>query len=154
MSTELKKWFVLLTKFRREMMVCSQLSNLGIDVYLPTKIEFRLWSDRRKKVIVPLLPSMVLVSLEENNINEVFKARGVVRYLFEQGKRANVSDEEVLAMQSYLKKIYPSDSKEFKVGDMVKIPLLEQEGKLLSVKGKKCLARLNKLGALVSFQLN
>ena len=97
---------------------------------------------------------MVLVSLEENNINDVFKARGVVRYLFEQGKRANVSDEEVLAMQSYLKKIYPSESKEFKVGDMVKIPLLEQEGKLLSVKGKKCLARLNKLGALVSFQLN
>jgi hypothetical protein len=40
------------------------------------------------------------------------------------------------------------------VGDTVKVPLLEQEATLLSIKGKNCLAQLKKLGALVSFQLS
>ena len=39
------------------------------------------------------------------------------------------------------------------VGDLVKVPLLEQEAILVSIKGRKCLAQLQKLGAIVSFQL-
>jgi len=36
----------------------------------------------------------------------------------------------------------------------VKVPLLEKEATVISVKGKNCLAQLKKLGAIVSFQLN
>ena len=39
------------------------------------------------------------------------------------------------------------------VGDLVKVPMLEQEAILVSIKGKKCLAQLQKLGAIVSFEL-
>jgi hypothetical protein len=73
--------------------------------------------------------------------------------LFEHGKRASVSDEEVLAMKSYLQMLVEKESKTLAVGDLVKVPLLEQEAILLSIKGKKCLAQLKKLGAIVSFQL-
>ena len=147
-----KKWFVVYTKPRAELKVVDRLSATGIKVYAPTQTEVRQWSDRKKKIQVPLLPSMVLVYLSEQETNEVFTVSGVVRYLFENGKRACVSNEEVLAMQCYLDTKYEIRTKGLEVGDTVKLPLLEQEAILLSVKGKNCIAQLKKIGALVSFQ--
>jgi transcriptional antiterminator RfaH len=149
-----KNWFVLFTKPRNELKVSERLTSIGIEAYTPCRIEVRQWSDRKKKTRVPLLPSMVLVSLQEKQIDQVFEVPGVVRYLFEHGKRAKVSNKEVLAMQRYLENTYQTTPKELEVGDTVKVPLLEQEATLLSIKGKNCLAQLKKLGAVVSFQLS
>jgi transcriptional antiterminator RfaH len=149
-----KKWFVLCTKPRNELKVTERLTRIGVEVYTPTKIEVRQWSDRKKKVSIPLLPSMVLVKLLAKEVDVVFDVPGAVRFLFEHGKRASVSNEEVLAMKSYLQMLVEKESKTLAVGDLVKVPLLEQEAILLSVKGKKCLAQLKKLGAIVSFQLH
>jgi transcription antitermination factor NusG len=148
-----KKWFVLCTKPRNELKVTERLTRIGVEVYTPTKIEVRQWSDRKKKVAIPLLPSMVLVKLLAKEVDVVFDVPGAVRFLFEHGKRASVSDEEVLAMKSYLQMLVEKESKTLAVGALVKVPLLEQEAILLSIKGKKCLAQLKKLGAIVSFQL-
>ena len=148
-----KKWFVLCTKPRNELKVTERLTSIGVEVYTPTKIEVRQWSDRKKKVLVPLLPSMVLVQLLEKEVEVVFNVPGAVRFLFEHGKRASVSNEEVLAMKRYLETVVQKESKTLAIGDLVKVPLLEQEAILLSIKGKKCLAQLQKLGAIVSFQL-
>jgi len=148
-----KKWFVLFTKPKNELKVTERLTRIGVQVYTPTKVEVRQWSDRKKKVTIPLLPSMVLVQLLEKEVALVFDVPGAVRFLFEHGKRASVSNEEVLSMKSYLQTVDAQESKTLEVGDVVKVPLLEQEAVLLSVKGKKCLAQLQKLGAIVSFQL-
>jgi len=148
-----KKWFVLCTKPRNELKVTERLSKLGLEVYTPTRIELRQWSDRSKKVTIPLLPSMVLVHVLEKEVDRVFEVPGVLRYLFEQGKRARVSNEEVLAMQCYLENTVEPATRALSVGDTITVPLLEQQATLLSIKGKKCLAQLQKLGALVSFQL-
>jgi len=75
-------------------------------------------------------------------------------HLFENGKRAKISNEEVLAMKHYLDNSYYSKQKELVVGETIKVPILEEEATLISVKGKNCLAQLKKLGAIVSFQLN
>ncbi len=153
MEENSKKWFVLCTKPRNELKVTERLTRIGVEVYTPTKIEVRQWSDRKKKVLVPLLPSMVLVQLLEKEVEVVFNVPGAVRFLFEHGKRASVSNEEVLAMKRYLETVVQKESKRLAVGDLVKVPLLEQEAILLSIKGKKCLAKLQKLVAMVSFQL-
>jgi len=153
-TQDFKKWFVLNTKPRTEIKVSQRLSVLGIENYTPTRIEVRQWSDRKKKIEVPLLPSMILVSLNEKELNKVFEVAGVVRYLFENQKRAEVSKEEVLAMKYYLDNVYYSKQKELAVGLTIKVPLLEEEATVISVKGKNCLAQLKKLGAIVSFQLN
>jgi len=154
MSNNSKNWFVVYTKPRNELKVLQRLSILGIQVYVPTKVEVRQWSDRKKKILVPLLPSMVLVSLHENEVNKVFEAPGVIRYMFEYGKRAIVSNEEVVAMQYYLEHSYCQKQQEVAIGDTLRVPLLEQEAILLSKKGKNCIAQLKKMGAIVSFQLN
>ena len=153
MDRSSKKWFVLYTKPRNELKVTDRFSRLGIEVYTPTKIEVKQWSDRKKKVITPLLPSMVLVCLLEKEAHTVFEIPGVLRYLFEQGKRASISNEEVLAMKCYVENSYQAP-KGLTAGDTVIVPLLEQQATLLSIKGKKCLAQLQKFGAIVSFQLH
>jgi len=148
-----KRWFVLCTKSRNELKVTDRLNKIGIEVYTPTKIEVRQWSDRKKKVTIPLLPSMVLVQMLEKEVDLVFQVPGAVRFLFEHGKRASVSNEEVLAMKSYLEATKVADEKGLALGDLVEVPLLGEQATLLSIKGKKCLAQLQKLGAIVSFQL-
>lgn len=149
-----KKWFVLCTKPRNELKVLNRLLSIGVDAYTPSRIELRQWSDRKKKVIVPLLPSMVLVRLDEKKVHKVFEIPGVVRYLFEYGKRAEVSNEEVVAMQSFVENTITVQESKLVVGATVQVPLLDQEAQLLSVKGKNCIAQLKKLGAIVSFQLS
>ena len=149
-----KKWFVIYTKPRTEIKVSQRLSVLGIENYTPTRMEIRQWSDRKKKIALALLPSMVLVNLNEKEVNKVFEVAGVVRYLFENQKRAEVSNEEVFAMKYYLDNSYHSNKKELAVGETVKVPLLEEEATVIAVKGKNCFAQLKKLGAIVSFQLN
>ena len=98
-----KKWFVLYTKPRTEIKVSQRLSVLGIENYTPTRMEIRQWSDRKKKTLVPLLSSMVLVSIHEKEVNKVFEVAGTVRYLFEKGKRAEVKNEEVEDLITKLK---------------------------------------------------
>ena len=41
-----KKWFVLCTKPRNELKVTERLTRIGVEVYTPTKIEVRQWSDQ------------------------------------------------------------------------------------------------------------
>ena len=150
-----KNWFVLYTKPRQELKVLERLTDLWIEAYTPTKIEVRKWSDRKKKVTVCLLPSMVLVCLEEKEVNKVFEVPGVRRYLFVHGERARVKNDEVLAMKHYIENTYHLlDKKDHLVGSKVEIPLLDQEAEVISVKGKRCIAQLELLGATVSFQLS
>ena len=150
-----KNWFVVYTKPRHELKVLDRLRTLGVEAYTPTKIEVRKWSDRKKKVLICLLPSMVLVCLEENEVNKVFEVVGVRRYLFVHGERARITNYEVLAMKNYVENTYHlTDEKEIVVGEKVKIPFLDQQAEIISVKGKNCIAQLEMLGATVSFQLS
>jgi transcription antitermination factor NusG len=148
-----KKWFIIFTKPRNELKVLGRLLFIGVEAYTPSRVELREWSDRKKKVTVPLLPSMVLVQLGEKEVNKIFEIPGVVRYLFEYGKRAEVSNEEVLAMQAHVANTFSVQDNKLVAGDTIQVPLLDQEALLLSLKGKNCIAQLKKLGAVVTFQL-
>ena len=148
-----KNWFFLYTKPRNELKVLDRLSDLDIEAYTPTRIELRQWSDRTKKVVVPLLPSMVLVQLTEQEVSCVFDIPGVVRYLFFNGKRATVTAHEIEAMQAYDSTVPQVAVTQPLIGDIVTVPKLLQPAEVLALQGKKCIARLQQLGATVSFQL-
>ncbi len=113
-------WYVLFTKPRSEKKVEKQLLSLGINAYCPTRPEIRFWSDRKKRIEVPVLPSMVLVNIDDNEINKVFKCSSVVRYMFWLGKRALVRQSEINILKEYLSgDYYLKESKllDIKVGD-------------------------------------
>lgn len=88
-------WYVVYTKPKWEKKVAEKLNEIGIECYCPVITQIKQWSDRKKKVEVPLFNSYVFVNLLENDRNAVFQIAGVVRYLFWLGKPAIVRDEEI-----------------------------------------------------------
>ena len=123
-------WYVLYTKPRSEKKVEEQLLSLGINAYCPTRSEFKLWSDRKKKIYKPVLPSMILVNIDDKDINRVFESALVVRYMFWMGKRAVVRQSEVDILKKYLDVSYnsiSSNSSSVNVGDDFKLPFLNNE---------------------------
>lgn len=101
-----KKWFAVYTRPKQELKVASQLSAMGITNFCPTISLIKQYSDRKKKVTKPLLPSYVMVELEENQREKVFACSGIVRYLFFLGKPAVILASEIKLMQDHLKGVY------------------------------------------------
>ncbi len=123
-------WYVLFTKPRSEKKVEKQLLSLGINAYCPTRSEIRFWSDRKKRIEVPVLPSIVLVNIEDNEINKVFKCSSVVRYMFWLGKRAIVKQSEIDILKKYLNSEYNFMNSKFfniKVGDNLSLSSFNNE---------------------------
>jgi hypothetical protein len=147
-----KDWFVLCTKARQELRVLERLNQLGIETYTPTKIVVKRWSDRKKNIKTCLLPSMVLVRLPNNEVNKVFDVPGVKRYLFVHADRAVVYDNEVIAMKNYLESKFEVDGRT-KIGKTIDVPILNQSAEIIAIEAKKCIVRLQMLGATMSFQL-
>lgn len=95
-------WYVVYTKPKWEKKVAEQLTQKGIECYCPLMVQIRQWSDRKKKVEVPLFNSYVFVRLNEEDRNLVFQSTGVVRYLFWLAKPAVVRDEEINTIKKWL----------------------------------------------------
>ncbi|RTZ02911.1 UpxY family transcription antiterminator [Flavobacterium sp. RSP49] len=95
-------WYVVYTKPKWEKKVAEQLQKIGVECYCPLVIQMRQWSDRKKKVEVPLFNSYVFVQLEDSKRNLVFQSVGAVRYLYWLGKPAIVRDEEIEVIKKWL----------------------------------------------------
>lgn len=64
--------------------------------------EVRQWSDRKKKVKVPLFTSYVFLNIKERDRYKAFDVPGVVKYLYWLGKPAVVKDAEINTIQQWL----------------------------------------------------
>lgn len=96
-------WFAIYTRPKNEKKVVEGLEKLGVEVYCPMVTEIKQWSDRKKKVEIPLIKSYVFVNIEEKNRNIVFEVPGVVRYLFWLGKPAVIQEQEIEVLKASLK---------------------------------------------------
>jgi len=137
-------WYVLHTKPRHEKKVEKDLLTIGINAYCPTRSEYRAWSDRMKKIEKPVLPSMVLVRIDERELNNVFYSKSVLRYMFWLGKRAIVRDFEIKILKQYLSK---NKIKDPKVGSTICIDSFgNKQGTIDKVSKNKIWVSLQELG--------
>src|SRR5690554_1262805 len=149
-------WYVLITKPKNEKKVEARLQQLGVNVCCPTRIEHRQWSDRVKKVETPLLPSMILVNLENKEREIVFEVPGVLRYLFWMGKPAEVNEDEIEAlneMQSNQASIIKVE--QLKEGSEIDIDNLGSDvkkGVVKKISGNQCWVVLKNLGYVVKMR--
>ena len=97
-----KQWFVIYCKPNSEKKTADRLHALGIKCYCPTQTQVRQWSDRKMKVQVPVLPSMILVCLKDNERAQVFKVPSVRRYLFWLKQPATVREDEIEKLKKAL----------------------------------------------------
>lgn len=99
-------WYVLYTNPRAEKKVAQQLAAMDVEVYCPLIVKVQQWSDRKKKVELPLFSSYVFVNIDDNEREKVFAAKGVVRYLFWLGRPAVVKDSEIATIKQWLSTDY------------------------------------------------
>ena len=99
-------WFVIYTKPNFEIKVANAINSIGIEAYCPVYHQIKQYSDRKKKIIKPLIPSYIFLKLPEENRNKVFTIPGVVRYLFWLGKPAQVMEKEIELLKGNLNDNY------------------------------------------------
>lgn len=88
-------WYAIYTRPRSEKKVNELLSQNGYNCYLPLISTYRQWSDRKKKVQLPLISSYVFVKTNESNLKNILPINGVVRILKHLGKPAIIKDYEI-----------------------------------------------------------
>ena len=150
-------WYVLHTKPRCEKKVEEQLLNLGINAFCPTRPEIKIWSDRKKTINVPVLPSMVLVNIDDKDINRVFASSLVIRYMFWLGKRAVVRQSEIDILNKYLNGSYNfinNNLSNAEVGDNVSLSSFNNEKGIISkISNKFIWIYLKSIGYKVKLRL-
>ena len=153
----MKHWYVVYTKPKWEKKVAEQLEQLGITCFCPLITQVRQWSDRKKKVEVPLFNSYVFVQLLDSERNAVFNSVGVVRYLFWLGKPAIVRDEEIRVIKDW---INGPDSCEvsvvpFRIGDSIQLesgPFSSQKAIVQEVTNTHYVLVLESLGCVLKMK--
>ena len=67
-------WYVIRTKPQHEIKTANLLDALGLEVYCPVLTEVRQWTDRKKKVTLPLFRTYIFANLDVKNRNQVYEA--------------------------------------------------------------------------------
>lgn len=95
-------WYVVYTKPKWERKVAERLNEIGVIAYCPLITKISQWSDRKKKIEVPLFNSYIFVQVNEKERNVIFDIPGAIRYLFWLGKPAVVKETEIQTIQDWL----------------------------------------------------
>lgn len=105
-----KNWYALYTKSRSEKKVDLELTNKGIESYLPLEKKLKIWSDRKKWVDEPFIRSYVFVHIEIDDLHNALNTPGVVSVIRFGGKPAKVQDDHIKIIQKIL-----SNNEEFEI---------------------------------------
>ena len=143
-------WYALYTKPRNEKKVEEQLLKMGVEAFCPKVSVVKQWSDRKKRVSQPLIPSYVFIKIKEQERDLVFSVSGVVRYLFFLGKPAIIKQSEINAMKVTInhdfKEVGVMDSENGQKFTIEEGTFKGQEATFLEQKGNKIILRLESLG--------
>lgn len=111
-----------------------------IKYYLPLVERIRIWSDRKKKVMMPLFNGYIFVKPKARQRDQVLTLPGVVKYLRYNGEDARVTDMELDLVRELIKRGYDVsellDQEEIFPGEKIMItqgPLKHYKGELLRI---------------------
>jgi transcription termination/antitermination protein NusG len=97
-----QNWFVFYTKSRQEKKVNELLAKRGFKTFLPLHKVLRQWTDRKKKVEVPLFNSYIFVFDFEHKISEILQVPGIAWNIKLAGKPAILRDNELQVIQRFI----------------------------------------------------
>lgn len=149
----MKKWYAVYTRSRAEKKVAEELKQNNIEHYLPLYKTLRQWSDRKKKVEVPLFTSYIFVHISvEHTYFDVLNTPGVVCFIKFSNKPAPIPEKDIEKIRTIVASGLPVEQvepNELAKGDKIEIingPLKNYHGELIKVKGKeKVLLRLDSI---------
>ena len=135
------KWFAIVTRSRAEKKVAERISQHW-HTFLPMHTQWRQWSDRKKKVEMPLIPSFIFVNTTERELATIVKDDGVVRVLRYLGKPAVVRDEEIEILRLLIENtdkiqtISPLDLSKGEIVEVLQGPFAGLKASFINHRGK------------------
>lgn len=154
------KWYVFYTKSRHEKKVANLLQQRGYEVFLPLHKVIRQWSDRKKKIEVPLFSSYIFVKTEESKVREICTVPGVAWPIRHNGKPAILQLREYELIKRFLAtgltiEVEPLEG--FKQGDYVQVmdgPLKGAVGQVTAENPGRLTIILEAIGQVIRVELN
>lgn len=80
---------------RSEKKIVQKLHQKGIVAYIPLADSIRIWSDRKKKIKLPLIPGIVFIQGGSKELITSLETGGVVNVIRYNGKPAKIRDYEI-----------------------------------------------------------
>ena len=138
------QWYAVQTRARNEKVISERLREQGLSTFLPLVTEVRRWSDRKKKVELPLFSCYVFVKLVISNNQErmsVYRTNGVFGIVSMRGEAISIPEEQIDALRTVVTQQVSWSAHPFlKVGQRVRIrggSMDGVEGVLLSANGDR-----------------
>lgn len=121
-----KFWIAFYTKPRCEKKAAQELRSRGIEIYIPIQIQIHKWSDRRKKIEVPIIPMVVFAKVDECQIQTISHHSHVIRIISHPGeiKAAHIPEIQINNLKFILGQSdipVEFDSIPFKIDDTVEV---------------------------------
>ncbi|OCQ22909.1 hypothetical protein A7985_02830 [Pseudoalteromonas luteoviolacea] len=142
-----RKWYVVYTRPNAEKKFAEQIKKItsGCDFYLPLKTESRQWSDRVKRISIPLFKSYVFVFLNDDEYHYIKRLNGFVDYIKFNGKPSVISSSEVEKIKTIVASEFPCEptSRKFALGQIVEIKsgsLRGYRGQLVDIQNESVFA--------------
>jgi transcription antitermination factor NusG len=105
-------------------MVATQLQGRGVNTFLPLTTQVHRWSDRNKKVQLPLFPGYAFVQVypsAEERV-KVLQADGVVSFVgMPPGEGTPISDEQIEGIRILLNNVRCTSYPFLKVGQRIRV---------------------------------
>ena len=142
---EAENWYALHTRPRHEKIVTQRLEERGVTTFLPLLTQVHRWSDRKKKVELPLFSCYVFARFAPNRDERlrVLRVEGVFSLVGAQGEGAPIPIDQIEAIRNLMEcGVSWASHPYLKIGQRVRIrsgALDGMEGILLSRNGDQSL---------------
>ncbi len=102
MEESIYNWYPVHTRSRSEKKTVLELGKKGVKTFLPLKKTLKIWSDRKKIIEEPLIPSYIFVYITTNDFQKILMTPGVVKFIYFSGKVATMHKKQMEDLQLLL----------------------------------------------------
>jgi transcription antitermination factor NusG len=136
-----RDWFAVQVWAGREQLALRHLQVRGYDVFLPSYLERRRWSDRTKQIERALFSGYAFCRLDANMAGKIITTPGVVRIVGDAHGPIAVAPDEIAAIQRIVaSRLLVEPWPMLREGQTVRIeagPLAGVEGTVIAVKNRQ-----------------
>ena len=97
-----KAWFALYTRSRSEYKAAEQLQAIGVQYYLPVVVKWKKWSDRKKKILEPIIKGYIFILADERERKLSLEQASIVRCVFDNGRPAKIPEWQIENLKKML----------------------------------------------------